>query len=102
MGVDVHGRGKISVAHYLLDKLDIVRAFAESCTESVPQIMDAKVRKKLWRTILQFGLIQFFHVVRCRDALNGPIDIMSREKFPIAISEDETVITVQYQLIVRI
>ena len=28
------------MAHYLLDKLDIVRAFAESCTESVPQIMD--------------------------------------------------------------
>ena len=50
MGVDVHGRGKISVAHYLLDKLDIVRAFAESCTESVPQIMDGmglvKVQKE--------------------------------------------------------
>ena len=90
------------MAHYLLDKLDIVRAFAESCAESMSQVMDAKVRKKLWSTILQFGLIQFFHVVRRRDALNSPIDIMSREKIPIAISEDETVITVQHQFIVRI
>lgn len=49
------------MAHYLLDKLDIVRAFAESCTESVPQIMDGKVREKFRLTIFQFRLVQFFH-----------------------------------------
>ena len=102
MRINIHSCGKISVAHHLLDKLDIVRAFAESCTESVPQIMDGKVREKFRLTIFQFRLVQFFHVVCCGDAFNGPIDIMSGEETSVAISEDETVITVQYQLIVRI
>ena len=102
MGVDVHGSGKVSVPHHLLDELDIVRAFAESCTESVPQIMDGKVWEKFRLTIFQFRLVQFFHVVCCGDAFNGPIDIMSGEEIPIAISEDETVITVQHQFIVWI
>ena len=71
-------------------------------TESVPQIMDGKVWEKFRFTIFQFRLVQFFHVVCCGDAFNGPIDIMSGEETSVAISEDETVITVQYQLIVRI
>jgi len=39
MGVDVHGSGKVSVPHHLLDELDIICAFTESCAESVPQVM---------------------------------------------------------------
>ena len=88
--------------HHLLDELDIICAFTESCAESVPQVMDAKMGKKLRLTIFQFSLIQFFHVVRCGNAFNGPIDIMSGEKTSVAISEDETVITTQHQFVIRI
>ena len=62
--------------HDLLDKLDIVRAFAEPRAECVSHVMYAKMRQQLRLTIFQFSLIHFLHVVSYADSLNRPIDIV--------------------------
>lgn len=68
------------MAHHLLDKLDIVRAFAEPRAECVSHVMYAKMRQQFRLTIFQFSLIHFFGVVGDGDTLDGPIDIMGTEK----------------------
>ena len=80
MRINIHSCGKISVAHHLLDKLDIVRAFAEPRAECVSHVMYAKMRQQFRLTIFQFSLIHFFGVVGDGDTLDGPIDIMGTEK----------------------
>ena len=85
MRVNIHSCGKISVAHHLLDKLDVVGAFTEPRAECVSHVMYAKMRQQFRLTIFQFSLIHFFGVVGDGDTLDGPIDIMGTEKvtFPI-------------------
>ena len=80
------------MAHHLLDKLDVVRAFAEPRAECVSHVMYAKMRQQFRLTIFQFSLIHFFGVVGDGDTLDGPIDIMGTEKVTFPIPKKETVI----------
>ncbi len=55
MRINIHSCGKISVAHHLLDKLDVVRAFTEPRAECVSHVMYAKMRQQFRLTIFQFS-----------------------------------------------
>ena len=68
------------MAHHLLDKLDVVRAFTEPRAECVSHVMYAKMRQQFRLTIFQFSLIHFFGVVGDGDTLDGPVDIMALRK----------------------
>ena len=92
MRINIHSCGKISVAHHLLDKLDVVGAFTEPRAECVSHVMYAKMRQQFRLTIFQFSLIHFFGVVGDGDTLDGPIDIMGTEKVTFPIPKKETVI----------
>ena len=86
------------MAHHLLDKLDIVRAFAEPRAECVSHVMYAKMRQQFRLTIFQFSLIHFFGVVGDGDTLDGPIDIMGTEKVTFPIPKKETVIPIHHKV----
>lgn len=87
MRVDVHGCREISMAHYLLNELDIICAFTESGAESMSEVMHGKMRQQIRRTVFQLGLIHFFGIVGKRDALNGSIDIMGAEKVSSTVTK---------------
>lgn len=98
MRINIHSCGKISVAHHLLDKLDVVRAFTEPRAECVSHVMYAKMRQQFRLTIFQFSLIHFFGVVGDGDTLDGPIDIMGTEKVTFPIPKKETVIPIHHKV----
>lgn len=86
------------MAHHLLDKLDVVRAFTEPRAECVSHVMYAKMRQQFRLTIFQFSLIHFFGVVGDGDTLDGPVDIMGTEKVTFPIPKKETVIPIHHKV----
>ena len=64
------------MAHYLLNELDIIRAFTESGAKSMSEVMHSKMRQQFRLTIFHFSLIHSFGVLGDGDTLDGPIDLM--------------------------